>query len=179
LEYWLCKICHKQQPHAREPIGYIYRCDSTTTAIGHVEKKHRINQHGLMPTVTPSNTQRTIDSFDSLIIDRNTAIAECDLAVFKWMLVRLLTVEQLPLAKVESQAFRDLLIYLQPNLRSSIPCRKSLTKYISYAYEESLATVEIALSDAKSKINLSFDLWTSPSRRLSLLGVVAHYLDVQ
>jgi hypothetical protein len=95
------------------------------------------------------------------------------------MLVRLLTVEQLPLAKVESQAFRDLLIYLQPNLRSSIPCRKSLTKYISYAYEESLATVEIALSDAKSKINLSFDLWTSPSRRLSLLGVVAHYLDVQ
>ena len=23
LEYWLCKICHKQQPYAREPTGHI------------------------------------------------------------------------------------------------------------------------------------------------------------
>lgn len=30
---------------------------------------------------------------------------------------------------------------------------------------------------ASSKINLSFDLWTSPNRRLSLPGVWAHYLD--
>jgi hypothetical protein len=78
--------------------------------------------------------------------------------VFKSLLVRLFTVEQLALAKVESQAFRDLLIYLQPNLRGSIPCRKSLTKYITYTYEESLTTVEIALAGAKTKINLSFDL---------------------
>ena len=48
-----------------------------------------------------------------------------------------------------------------------------------YAYEQSLKTVEIALASAKSKVNLSFDLWTSPGRRLSLLGVVAHYLDAQ
>jgi hypothetical protein len=158
LEYWLCKICHKRQPYAREPIGHMYRCDSTTTAIGHMEKKHRINQYGLMPTESPRSTQRTIDSFNSLIIDRNTAIAEFDLATFKSMLVRLFTVKQLALVKVDSQAFRDLLIYLQPNLRGSIPCRKSLTKYITYAYEESLRTVEIALASAKSKINLSFDL---------------------
>jgi hypothetical protein len=179
LEYWLCKICHKQQPFAREPTGHLYRCDSTTTAIKHMEQKHRINQHGAIPTISPRNTQRTIDSFDSLIIDRNTAIAEFDLAVFKSMLVRLFTVEQLALAKVESQSFRDLLIYLQPVLRGSIPCRKSLTRYITYAYEQSLETVEIALASAKSKVNLSFDLWTSPGRRLSLLGVVAHYLDGQ
>ena len=97
--------------------------------------------------------------------------------MFKSLLVRLFTVEQLALAKVESQAFRDLLIYLQPNLRGSIPCRKSLTKYITYAYEESLITVETALANARTKINLSFNLWTSLGRRLSLLGVIAHYLD--
>jgi hypothetical protein len=93
--------------------------------------------------------------------------------------VRLFIVKQLALAKVESQAFRELLIYLQPNLRSSIPYRKSLTKYITYAYEELLITVETALVGAKTKINLSFDLWPSPGRRLSLLGVIAHYLDTQ
>ena len=113
-----------------------------------MEKKHRINHYGSMPTDSPINTQRTIDSFDSLIRERNSAIAEFDLAVFKSRLVRLFTVEQLALARVESQAFRDLLIYLQPNLRGSIPCRKSLTKYITYAYEESLVTVETALAHA-------------------------------
>lgn len=36
-----------------------------------------------------------------------------------------------------------------------------------------------ALRGARTRINLSFDLWTSPGRRLSLLGLVAHYLDDQ
>jgi hypothetical protein len=67
LEYWLCKIYYKQQLYAREPTGYIYRYDSTTTTIGYIEKKHRINQYGSMPIESYINTQRTIDSFDSLI----------------------------------------------------------------------------------------------------------------
>lgn len=33
------------------------------------------------------------------------------------------------------------------------------------------------LHSATSRINVSFDLWTSPGRRLALLGVFAHYLD--
>ena len=37
--------------------------------------------------------------------------------------------------------------------------------------------VENHLQTATTKVNLSFDLWTSPGRKLSLLGVVAHYLD--
>jgi hypothetical protein len=101
-EYWLYKICYNQQPLAREPIGYIYRCASTTIATLHLEKKHRINQHGFMPTNLPTNTSRKIDSFDSLIRERNTAISQFDLATFKALLVRLFTVEQLVLVKVES-----------------------------------------------------------------------------
>ena len=93
------------------------------------------------------------------------------------MLVRLFTIEQLALAKVESQAFRDLLIYLQLDLYGNILSQRSLTRYITYAYNQSLPKVERALVSAKSRINLSFDLWTSLGRCLSLLGVVAHYLD--
>jgi hypothetical protein len=37
--------------------------------------------------------------------------------------------------------------------------------------------VESHLQSATTKINLSFGLWTSLGYRLSLLGVVAHYLD--
>jgi hypothetical protein len=66
------------------------------------------------------------------------------------MLVRLFTVEQLAIAKVESPAFRELLIYLQPDLRGSIPSRRSLIRYISYTYEESLSIVRAALAVTKS-----------------------------
>jgi hypothetical protein len=37
--------------------------------------------------------------------------------------------------------------------------------------------VQSEIKHASTKIHLSFDLWTSLGRRLSLLGVVAHYLD--
>jgi hypothetical protein len=52
--------------------------------------------------------------------------------------VRLFTVKQLALVKVESVVFRELLKYFQPSLRGSIPSRTTLTRYIGYAYERSL-----------------------------------------
>jgi hypothetical protein len=62
-------------------------------------------------------------------------------------------------------------------LHDCIPSRRSLRRYIEATYNSSLATVESHLQSATTKINLSFDLWTSLGRRLSPLSVVAHYLD--
>jgi hypothetical protein len=125
------------------------------------------------------NSQRTIDSYSELLAERNATITSFSMATFKALLVRLFTSEQLPFHKVESRAFRDLLVYLQPALSGAIPSRRSLLRYIGQAYEESLMRVSDALRGARTRINLSFDLWTSPGRRLSLLGLVAHYLDDQ
>jgi hypothetical protein len=80
---------------------------------------------------------------------------------------------------VESQALRDLLVYLNPRCRPALPSRNSLRSYISTAYEQALGVVEKELRSATTKINLSFDLWTSLRGRLSLLGVVAHYLNAK
>ena len=43
-------------------------------------------------------------------------------------------------------------------------------------YHERVADVRSSLADSRSKINLSFDGWSSPNHR-SLLGVVAHWID--
>jgi hypothetical protein len=87
------------------------------------------------------------------------------------------TLEQIPVHKVDSQALRDLLVYCNPRCEAVLPTRNTLKRYIASAYEHALTAVELELQTATTKINLSFDLWTSPSRRLSLLGVVAHYLN--
>jgi hypothetical protein len=43
-------------------------------------------------------------------------------------------------------------------------------------YHERITDVEKSLAGARSKVNLSFDAWSLPNH-LSLLGVVAHWLD--
>jgi hypothetical protein len=89
----------------------------------------------------------------------------------------LFTEEQLALKKVEVPALRELLIYLNPRYSVAIPSRSALRKGITAAYDKALTAVARELQTASTKVNISFDLWTSPGRRLLLLGVVAHYLN--
>jgi hypothetical protein len=97
--------------------------------------------------------------------------------VFKGLILQLFTTEQVPFSLIDAEAFRALLIYLQPLLSDCIPTRTTPRRHIVKAYNQALINVESELHRATSRINLSFDLWTSPGRRLALLGVVAHYLD--
>jgi hypothetical protein len=100
-----------------------------------------------------------------------------DLDVFMGLLLLLILNRTLPLSIVDAPEFRQLLIYLQLRLRHSIPSTRSLGRYIELTYNSAQKHVELELQSAFSRVNLSFDLWTSPGRRLSLLGVVAHYLN--
>lgn len=118
-----------------------------------------------------------LNGYCSGAAERNAAAEAFDYEIFKGLLTRFFVVEQLPLHKVDSPALRDLLVYCNPRCRAALPARNTLKRYVASAYEHALPAVESELSSASSKINLSFDLWTSPNRRLSLLGVVAHYLD--
>jgi hypothetical protein len=97
--------------------------------------------------------------------------------ISRGLLTRFFAVEQVPLKKVDSPGLRELLIYCNPRCRAVLPSSTSLRRYITSAYEHALPAVKSELASARIKINLSFDLWTSLNRRLSLLGVVAHYLD--
>jgi hypothetical protein len=105
------------------------------------------------------------------------ARSQFDHLQFRALILHLFTTRQLPFTLIEDEAFRALLIYCQPRLQRSIPSRRSLGRYIEKAYKNSHNAVESDLRGAVTRINLSFDLWTSPGRRLSLLGVVAHYLN--
>lgn len=175
-DYWLCKYCHYRHPQPRRPDGHIYRAQATSAAGYHLEIHHGLNQDGPLPVkqaqIAPA-IQRAWQSSSAGIAP------EFDLSTFKALLLRLFTIEQLPFAKVESDALRTLLIHCQPRLIGYIPSRRSIRRYIGIAYDQSLAAVEAELAGATTRINLSFDLWTSPGRRLSLLGVVAHYLNAQ
>jgi hypothetical protein len=183
LEYWICRHCHHAPAKPCTVTRFAYLCSkATSSASHHMKEVHRIGPDGMITEPsTPSRgsgvAQSVLDGYCVAAAECNAAAEAFDYETFKGLLTRFFVVEQIPLMKVESQAFKDLLIYCNPRCRAALPGRTTLKRYISSAYDQALPAVESELASASSKINLSFDLWTSPNRRLSLLGVVAHYLD--
>jgi hypothetical protein len=118
-----------------------------------------------------------LNSYYAAASKRNAAAAAFDYEIFRGLLTRFFVTEQIPLQKVELQALRDLLIYCNTRYRAALLTRTTLRRYVTSAYEHTLPVVESEVRSASSKINLSFDLWTSLNRRLSMLGVITYYLD--
>jgi hypothetical protein len=182
-EYWVCKLCHSSNRKPSNPANFALKCTKATTAsMNHLRDYHRLGPYGilteeLLQASVTSGGQSLIDGYCEASAERNRAAAGFDSNVFNGLLTKFFVEEQIALLKMDSKAFRDLLIYLQPYCERVLPTRGTIRKHIASAYDRSLALVESNLQRATTKINLSFDLWTSPGRRLSLLGVVAHYLD--
>jgi hypothetical protein len=108
----------------------------------------------------PLQGQSSLDAYHlaGTTSERNRAVEAFDYEMFIRLLIRLFTNEQISLVKVESQALRDLLVYLNLRCRPALPSRNSLRSYISIAYEQALGVVEKELRSATTKINFSFDL---------------------
>ncbi|KAM0708864.1 hypothetical protein Q7P35_002900 [Cladosporium inversicolor] len=181
-EHWVCRKCHTGPLKPKKPKGHLFRTTAQTSGpIYHLRDQHGIVAPGATPVrkapTTPLGSQRSITGFTSSSTGVCNSDAPFDYDVFKGLLLQLFTTRPVSLALVEDEAFRSLLIYCQPVLHDCIPSRRSLRRYIEATYNSSLTTVKSHLQSATTKINLSFDLWTSPGHRLSLLGVVAHYLD--
>lgn len=178
-EHWICRICHTGPQKPRTPRGFIYASGGgTSKAIYHLRDLHRVtkatNRSISMDDARQlaGSTQPSLSSFTTTATPK-----EFDYEVFKGLVLELFTTEQVPFSLIDAKAFRQLLIYLQPLLSDCIPTRSTLRRHIGSAYNQAITKVESELHCATSRINLSFDLWTSPGRRLALLGVVAHYLD--
>jgi hypothetical protein len=119
--------------------------------------------------MNPLQGQSVLDTYCVAAAERNRTAEAFDYDVFRGKLTRFFTVEQIALHKVDSESFRDLLVYCNPRCEAALPSRNTLKGYVSSAYDHSLSAVESELQSASTKINFSFDLWTSLSRRLSLL----------
>jgi hypothetical protein len=154
-------------------------CTRTTSlAIDYLKEKHNIGKDSPIKALPSTRLiQLSIDRYCEVSAERNRSAIAFDLNVFIGLLLLLILNRTLPLSIMDAPEFRQLLIYLQPRLQHSIPSTWSLGRYIELTYDSTQKHVELELQRAFSRVNLSFDLWTSPSRRLSLLSVIAHYLN--
>ena len=82
-------------------------------------------------------------------------------------------------SQVRNDWFRRFLAALSPGLEKWIPkAGNTIRDWILAEFERRQEEVKQQLFASKSRIHLSFDLWTSPNH-LSFVGVVAHYMSPQ
>jgi hypothetical protein len=109
----------------------------------------------------------------------STLIAPVNIDVFRERLVQWIIQCQVPFTAVEQEQFRQLLLCIQPSLdRYLIRSHNTVASWLRDSYQEARESLKFKLSQARSKIHLSFDIWTSPSCS-AIIGICSHFVDTQ
>jgi hypothetical protein len=78
---------------------------------------------------------------------------------------------------VESEAFRDWVLYICPALdKYLVISGDTIRRWIMKEFVRQRSEIKKELATARTRIHVSFDLWTSPNSK-GLIGVIFHYLD--
>jgi len=88
-------------------------------------------------------------------------------------------VMHITLSQVENDWFRQFLAALSPQLEPWIPKAGNIVRaWILAEFERRQGEIKKQLYSSKSRIHLSFDLWTSPNN-IAFVGVIGYYMSSQ
>ena len=117
-------------------------------------------------------TSRTVTS-------RTLSALVTSINIDRWrqLLLRYIIECQVPYSVVKQPQFRELLIYAQPSIqRYLVQSGNSIKSWVEDEYRQGCEAVKVLMKGALSRIHLSIDVWTSPSR-IPILGICSHFLD--
>ena len=140
---------------------------------------HSLNEDGPIAPLRPPSKRRKIESWSfSANARRELSSTAFDYSKFRALLLEWVIADSVPFQKVESEHFRRLLAFVGSSvgLEDHMPSRTTLSRWVARAYDQQLEVVKEVVRSAATRVNLSFDLWTSQNQ-LALLGLVAHFID--
>ena len=108
----------------------------------------------------------------------NALVTTIDAERFRILLLYLFIYYQLPYNLIKRPEFRELLSYVQPSINKFFMGRNAITRWIAKEFQKGKKTLKDLLLRAKSRVHISFDMWTSPAGVL-ILGICSHFLDEQ
>ena len=180
--YWSCKYCDEKH------YLHLLEAGSTGNAARHL-KLHRkfkpSGEHDDNDDVddAESSSYTNVLGMQRLASKRrklDVPIVKDAGSLFKLTLIKWVIDANVSLAAVENRLFRQLLelTALGSNTISElVPTADSIRTWILNEFLARKADIKRQLvEESRSKIHLSFDLWTSPNS-MSIMAVVAHYLD--
>jgi hypothetical protein len=87
------------------------------------------------------------------------ALAEMfDIHEFRSRLLRWIVFDHIPFKKVESDAFRDLLLFCNPLLAAELPSARTVSRWINSAFNDFQGVVTELFATALGLVHSSFDM---------------------
>jgi hAT family C-terminal dimerisation region len=162
---WKCEPCWKAKKFTH------FARTSNKGIINHLENKHKIGPSGTTSTIRFEITPAQ-DNGISIQIPSFFNWELLKLRLIEWIVVMHITFSQ-----VESEWFRRFLTVLSPNLAEWIPrAGNTVRAWIITEFQRHQEAVKRELHTSKSRIHLSFDLWTSPNN-MAFVGIVGHFMS--
>ncbi|PZD22467.1 hypothetical protein A1F96_11108, partial [Pyrenophora tritici-repentis] len=143
---------------------------------------HRLNRQGQSTQAILSHGQMTLRVLgeSGAVVPQAiaNAIGNFNVQAFRYAVVSWLIKNNHPLREIETASFREMVAYANPEAVDALwTSRTSVKSYVMRLYRELQPQVVEALSQATSKIHVSFDGWTTKGGKRGFFGVVAHYAD--
>jgi hypothetical protein len=153
----------------------LFIINGTSGVRSHLEQKHQIDpQSG---TKRHSSTRKSVLEQQRSAAAASTFFWRDSIERFKELLVRWIVYCHIAFFQLENQYFRELLFFLNPALLSHLPrAAKTIRSWVMGAFRSKKQQLKEDLQQARSRISISFDLWTSPNS-YAILGVVAMWID--
>jgi hypothetical protein len=174
--FWSCSECD------RLGDSQLYDTGTTSNAERHLRTKHKISKPGSTIAGSPPPNVIAMQILGAKRRKISDVPTTADAGhLFRKTLVRWIVKANIPLTGTEDVEFRSLIEIASlgsNNLINLIPTGDTIRTWILQEFNDRKIEFKTQLlQNAQSKIHLSFDLWTSDGTTMSLMAVVAHYLD--
>ena len=166
--HWICDYCNS--------ILKPQRSRSTTNFRRHLKDKHKIGFESEADGVEEQGNEEEVDTAEEPPRQYSALYTTVNSERFRILLLRLFIYCQLPYSLIERQEFRDLLLYIQPSIDKYLITRNTIGNWIQDEFTKGQKVIQEIISQARSRIHISFDMWTSPPGT-PILGICGHFLD--
>ena len=176
----MCKICHLRYHKACS--GIYDTTTSPSTAARHLNTTHQIYNPEKPAALAASTTEHTLRSYykagGKVPQDVHNALTGFDVQLFRFKAVTWLVEGNHSLSEFERPEFRAMLEAANPEAVTALwTSHNSVSRYVMRLYNYLQPRVAVELSNALSKIHISFDGWTMQGGKRGFLGVVAHFVS--
>lgn len=136
-----------------------------------------IKVYSIYPPSQEVSSYKRPAAFDAFQPQKRARLQPLNLKHFNKALIKWAVLDQHSLRKATSNNLYELLKTINPDAANLLySSYNSLRQKIVELYNRRINTTKGFLAEAKSKVNLSFDIWRSDNKFL-LLGICGHYID--
>jgi hypothetical protein len=170
-KFWYCYLCEKERRRQELPVAG----KGNSTALDHLQHVHHIDRTtgDYKPPERAANQPSIIQSVEGL----NRFMFKTDWTRIRECFIRWIVYCHIAFFQVENEYFRDFLGAILPVMKMLLPrAANTIRQWVMDAFETRKNRLQDDLRHSRSRISISFDVWTSPNC-LAVIGAVAHFID--